>query len=43
VRAAEPGQEEPVVGRLAKAGPFEVQQRRHAPVGWRTWGGGRRH
>jgi hypothetical protein len=31
VRAAEPGQEEPV-GRFAEAGPFEVQQRRHALI-----------
>jgi len=46
VRAAEPDEEEPVIGRLAEAGPLEVQQRRHglaarqpvAPVAVRVYG-----
>jgi hypothetical protein len=32
VRAAEPGQEEPVIDRFAEASPFEVQQCRHASI-----------
>jgi hypothetical protein len=32
VRSAEADEEEPVIGRLAKAGPFEVKQRGHGSV-----------